>query len=224
MNLVTNTEDENEIIDSPLTVFRNEFVGLMDLFANCQTVMDYLDCHQGWFCRCAHPFQADPIGENGYAIGVGRIGAFGFKVDPRVGLHLLPQDQGVYRICTIPIPDQEPQGYEVDFQAEMFLREDAVPPEYETPIEVMTKVEWHLLLTVSLRFPRFIHRLPAQTIQSTGDNILAMVVRRVSNSLTKKVQADFHRTHNISVPKKYKYQPSKTVALIHQDESSTSLS
>ncbi len=205
---------ESETVDegSPLTVFRNEFVGLMDLFADRKTVMNYLDCHQGWFCRCAHPFQADPIGENGYAIGVGRIGAFGFKVDPRVGLHLLPQDEGVYRILTIPIPDQEPQGYEVDFRAEMYLKEDDVPPEYESPIELMTKVEWNLLLTVSLRFPRFIHRLKPETIQSTGDNILAMVVRRVSNSLTKKVQSDFHRTHGIEVPKKYKYQPTKKVS------------
>ena len=211
---MTNSSPETETVDldSPLTIFRNEFVGLMDLFADRQTVMQYLDRHQGWFCRCAHPFQAEPIGENGYAIGVGRIGAFGFKVDPRVGLHLLPQAEGVYRIVTIPIPDQEPQGYEVDFQAEMYLKEEAVPPEYECPIELMTKVEWHLLLTVSLRFPRFIHRLPAETIQSTGDNILAMIVRQVSNSLTRKVQRDFHRTHGIEVPKKYKYNPAKTVA------------
>ncbi len=209
---MTNPESETVDEGSPLTIFRNEFIGLMDLFADRKTVMNYLDCHQGWFCRCAHPFQADPIGENGYAIGVGQIGAFGFKVDPRVGLHLLPQDEGVYRILTIPIPDQAPQGYEVDFRAEMYLKEDSVPPEYETPIELMTKVEWNLLLTVSLRFPRFIHRLKPETIQSTGDNILAMVVRRVSNSLTKKVQADFHRTHRIEIPKKYKYQPTKKVS------------
>lgn len=194
----------------------------MDLFADRQTVMDYLDRHQGWFRRCAHPFKADPIGDNGYAIGVGKIGAFGFKVDPRVGLHLLPQDQGVYRICTIPIPDQEPQGYEVDFKAEMYLREDVVPPEYETDIKIMTKVEWHLVLTVSLRFPPFIHRLPQETIQSTGDAILAMIVRRVSNSLTKKVQADFHHSHDIKLPKKYRYDPAKTVASIRPGESSPS--
>ncbi|MFN3361857.1 MAG: DUF1997 domain-containing protein [Pseudanabaenaceae cyanobacterium] len=213
---------DNQLDLPPLTVFRHEFVGRMDLFADRQTVMDYLDRHQGWFRRCAHPFRADPIGENGYAIGIGKIGAFGFKVDPRVGLHLLPQEQGVYRICTIPIPDQEPQGYEVDFRAEMYLQEEPVPPAYETDIPLMTKVEWHLLLTVSLRFPPFIYRLPQETIQSTGDAILAMVVRRVSNSLTRKVQADFHHTHNIQVPKKYKYDPSKTVVSIRQGESSPS--
>lgn len=209
---MTNPEAEMVEEGSPLTIFRNEFIGLMDLFADRQTVMNYLDCHQGWFCRCARPFQADPIGENGYAIGVGQLGAFGFKVDPRVGLHLLPQDGGVYRILTIPIPDQAPQGYEVDFQAEMRLKEDEVPSEYESPLELMTRVEWNLLLTVSLRFPPFIHRLSPETIQSTGDKILAMIVRRVSNSLTKKVQLDFHRTHGIEVPKKYKYQPTKTVS------------
>jgi hypothetical protein len=143
-------------------------------------------------------------------MGVGRVGAFGFYVDPRVGLDLLPAENGIYRIRTIPIPDQEPQGYEVDFRAEMRLEErsllDAYPQEQLAGTTVLTSVEWDLDLTVTLQFPAFIHRLSMDTIQKTGDGVLAFVVKRVSKSLTAKVQNDFHKTHGIKVPKKVKIQ------------------
>lgn len=198
------TGDRTDLEIMPPTVFRNHYVGYMHLHADVQTVMDYLDTHQGWFRRCAKPFKADPIGTTGYAMGVGRVGAFGYHVDPRVGLDLLPQENGVYRIKTIPIPDQEPQGYEVDFQAEMRLLEAPVEPKQQINGAVMTSVEWDLDLTVTLQFPRFIHRLPQDVIQKTGDGVLAFVVKRVSNSLTAKVQNDFHQTIGVKTPKHHK--------------------
>ena len=192
----------------PITQFHNHYVGYMDLFADQRAVMKYLDAHQGWFRRCAHPFKADPIGETGYAMGVGQVGAIGFKVDPRVGLNLLPPDQNsIYRITTIPIPDQAPQGYEVDFHAEMRLQEKVLDfKTAENPNEnaVMTCIEWDLNLTVSLQFPAFIQRVSKDVIQKTGDNVLGFVVQRVSKSLTPKVQADFHKTHAITIPKQIK--------------------
>jgi hypothetical protein len=182
------------------TIFRNHYVGYMDLLADQETVMHYLDRHEGWFRRCAKPFRADPLGTTGYAMGVGRVGAFGFYVDPRVGLDLLPQEGGVYRIRTIPIPDQEPQGYEVDFQAEMRLLEQPLVVE-DAARGLMTAIEWDLDLTVTLQFPAFILKLPQESIQKTGDGVLAFVVKRVSKSLTAKVQDDFHRSHDIAVPR-----------------------
>ncbi len=190
----------------PPTQFRNHFVGYMNLYADAQTVMAYLDAHQGWFMRCAKPFKADPLGRNGYAMGVGRVGAFGYQVDPRVGLDLWPQDCGVYRIKTIPIPEQEPQGYEVDFQAVMQLLEKPLIEEVSATDSTITCVEWDLNLTVTLQFPKFIHAMPQHLIQKTGDGVLAYVVKKVSNSLTAKVQADFHKTHNITVPKRSGHQ------------------
>jgi len=188
--------------------FYNHYIGYMDLLADQVTVMKYLDAHQGWFRRCAHPFKADPIGETGYAMGVGKVGAMGFQVDARVGLNLLPPDENfVYRITTIPIPNQPPQGYEVDFQAEMRLKEKPL----ESPKEIqlgqnltITSVEWDLHLTVSLQFPNFIQRISADILQKTGDSVLGFVVQRVSKSLTAKVQDDFHKTHTIKVPKHIK--------------------
>ncbi len=188
--------------------FRNHYIGNMDLLADKQTVMKYLDAHQGWFRRCAHPFKADPIGETGYAMGIGQVGALGFKVDARVGLNLLPPDQNcIYRIVTIPIPEQEPQGYEVEFEAEMRLEEKTLElraGEKFGDAPLITAIEWDLNLTVSLHFPNFIQKLAKDMIQKTGDSVLGFIVQRVSKSLTAKVQDDFHKTHEIKVPKQIK--------------------
>ncbi len=190
------------------TAFHNHFIGHMDLLADQRTVMKYLDAHQGWFRRCANPFKADPIGETGYAMGVGKVGAMGFQVDARVGLNLLPPDENsVYRITTIPIPEQLPQVYDVDFQAEMRLQEQALDVKADHQVgknALMTSVEWDLNLTVTLQFPQFIQRLSQDMLQKTGDGVLGFIVKRVSKSLTAKVQEDFHKTHDIKVPKHIK--------------------
>lgn len=188
--------------------FHNHYIGNMDLLADRQTVMKYLDAHQGWFRRCAHPFKADPIGETGYAMGIGKVGALGFQVDARVGLNLLPPDENnVYRIVTIPIPDQKPQGYEVAFQAEMRLEEKTLELRAGEKLvnePLITGITWDLNLTVSLHFPAFIQKLSKDMIQKTGDSVLGFIVQRVSKSLTAKVQDDFHKTHEIKVPKQVK--------------------
>jgi hypothetical protein len=187
------------------TIFRNHFVGYMDLYGDRATVMEYLDAHQGWFQRCAKPFKAEPLGDNGYAMGVGKVGAFGFFVEPQVGLHLLPQDSGVYRILTVEIPNQPDLGYEVDFHAQMELVEKTTPVEYQNISTLLTCVQWTLDLQVGLRFPQFIRSMSQQWIQNTGDGVLAMVVKRVSNSLTAKVQKDFHHTKGIDLPRKLRH-------------------
>ncbi len=99
------------------------------------------------------------------------------------------QEEGIYRIRTIPIPDYQPPGYDVDYQASLQLIENDA---YTSNAEV-TRVEWELDLVVSLHFPRFIQRLPKSLIQSTGDRLLNQIVRQVSRRLTRKVQEDFHK-------------------------------
>lgn len=202
------SSEQGSDVVSDFKHFHNHYIGNMELLADKQTVMKYLDAHQGWFRRCAHPFKADPIGETGYAMGIGKVGALGFQVDARVGLNLLPPDENcVYRIVTIPIPEQAPQGYEVDFQAEMRLAEKTLEVKAGDKSEdatLITCIEWDLNLTVSLHFPAFIKKLAADMIQKTGDSVLGFIVQRVSKSLTAKVQDDFHKTHEIKVPKQIK--------------------
>ncbi|WP_158535099.1 DUF1997 domain-containing protein [Acaryochloris thomasi] len=184
-----------ELTSRQPTHFRSDFVGCMDLHANPQTVAEYLDQHPEWFVRCAAPIQAIPEGDSGYILSLGRYGSFGFEVEPKIGLNLLPQDEGIYRIETITLPDEAEQTYLVDFQAALQLVDT---PEVASPQQgILTKVEWVLDLGVTLFFPRFIHRLPAQLIQRTGDRLLNQVVKKISTSLTAKVQDDFHQSHGI---------------------------
>ena len=56
-----------------------------------------------------------------------------------------------------------------------------------------TKVEWDLDLSVYIQFPKFIHKLPKQVVQGTGDRALRQIVTQVSRRLTHKVQQDFHQ-------------------------------
>lgn len=192
--------------------FHGAFASCMEMYADAATVAAYLDAHQAWFPRCAQPMTVEQIGENGYALTIGKFGSFGYEVEPKVGLHLLPQDQGVYRIQTIAVPNYNPPGYEVDFQAALqlveteldaaaiaaFKRANAIPPTH------LTRVEWELDLKVMIQFPRFIQALPKSLVQNTGDRLLNEIVRQVSRRLTHKVQEDFHTTTGVPFPRKHR--------------------
>ena len=186
------------LINEP-DVFSSQFVDCMEMNADALTVAQYLDGHQDWFKRCAHPMHVEAIDENSYALIIGHFGAFGYDVEPKVGLNLLPQQEGIYRIETIPVPGAAALGYEVDFQAALRLVEH---PSQCDPAANMTQVQWQLDLHVSIQFPRFIHALPDSLIQNTGDRILRQVVRQVSRRLTHKVQEDFHSSRNLPLPKR----------------------
>jgi Protein of unknown function (DUF1997) len=181
--------ESSPVVETGHMHFRSHFLGAMELKGNAKTVARYLDEHQGWFCRCAHPMTVEPIGAYGYLLTIGRYGSFGFEVEPKIGLHLLPpDDQGVYRIETIPGTSEE-QGYEVDFRAALELVDRSSEGASPQPL---THVEWTLDLNVALVFPKFIRRFPQGLIQGTGDRLLTQIVRQVSRRLTAKVQDDFH--------------------------------
>lgn len=176
-------------------VFSYRFTDAMSMGADLNTVAKYLDAHQGWFTRCAHPMQVSAIGQNGYAITIGKFNSCGYTVEPKIGLELLPPQNGIYRIRTIDIPDYTPPGYEVSFNAQMRL------VEVVNGTTLGTKVEWDLDLSVQIQFPKFIYKLPKKFIQSTGDNVLKQIVTQVSRRLTHKVQQDFHSNLGLKIPK-----------------------
>jgi hypothetical protein len=190
------------------TWFHAQFTDCMELYAGLETVAEHFADHHSWFRRCAQPMKAEPLGENGYDLLIGRFGAFGYKVEARIGLDLLPPDaEDVYRILTIPVPEYEPPGYEVDFRATMKLVEKPVE-EFCSEAEVnnlglpntITGAEWHLDLAVGVKFPRFITKMSQSLIQKTGDNLLDKIVKQVSRRLTYKTQLDFHTTHELPFP------------------------
>jgi hypothetical protein len=94
--------------------FLTAFAGSMAMFAEQAIVADYLQHHQGWFYRCAQPMKAEPLGEHGYILTIGRFGALGFDVEPKMGVILEPPNEGHYFMHTVPIPDEPFLGYEVD--------------------------------------------------------------------------------------------------------------
>lgn len=215
MDSSTPSHDEAVLEHEP-TYFHGYYESCMEMFADAKTVSEYLDLHREWFRRCAHPMKADPLGENGYALTIGQFGSFGYEVEPKIGLDLLPQDHGVYRIQTIPIPDYEAPGYEVDFQAELSLAEVELDPTLYHVVggdrsanlpSTLTRVEWNLQLEVAIQFPRFIHALPKSLVQTTGDRLLHEIVRQVSRCLTHKVQQDFHTTRSLTFAKRRKKFP-----------------
>lgn len=197
------TMSEKDALAAPLgastnvhepVAFHSHTANSMAMNAAPAVVARYLDNHREWFRRCAAPMQVDPIGENGYDLRIGKFGAFGYDVEPRVGLELRPQEAGVYRIHTISVPEAQFLGYEVDFQAEMALSERAFRGQQTT------LVDWSLDLTVLIHFPGFIHALPLSLIQTTGDRLISQIVRQVSRRLTQKVQQDFHDSFGLPYP------------------------
>lgn len=171
--------------------FYTQFEGVMEMYAEADAVRQYLDLHQGWFRRCAAPMQVTPLGENGYDLTIGRFGALGYYVEPKIGLELIPQRNLIYRIETIPIPDYVPPGYQVEFKATQVL--EALPiEELEQADSPITRVSWELDLNVGVCFPKFIRSLSPKLVQRTGDRLIAQIVKQVSRRLTCKVQEDFH--------------------------------
>ena len=192
-------------------VFEASFKGQMDMYSDVNTVAEYLNAHEGWFCRCAQPMKVEPLANNGYVLTVGKYGSFGYEVEPKIGVVLNPAVDRVYLMHTIPIPDCD-EGYEVNYRAAMKLQEIATDlPSPATkklfskkPVtpDRITQVTWDLDLKVRVDFPQFITKLSPGLIQKTGDRLLAQIVRQVSPRLTYKVQQDFHLSHNLPMPPK----------------------
>lgn len=203
---IPSTLDEAEETTQGVTVaiptkFFGSYSDCMEMHASAEIIAEYLDNHACWFSRCAEPMKVETLGQNAYALVIGRFGAFGYEVEPKIGLELLPPEEGVYRIRTIPIPDYQAPGYDVDYWSSLQLIETAVNDSSHNSGKI-TRVEWELHLCVHIHFPKFIQRLPKSLVQSTGDRLLNQVVRQVSRRLTRKVQEDFHKSLGIPFSKK----------------------
>ena len=192
--------------------YASAFADMMEMRAPAAVVADYLDRHEGWFRRCAAPMTVAPLGTQGYVLTLGRFGNFGFEVEPTIGLELLPQEQGVYRILTVPVPDADEalQGlYDVDFNASLRLEESSGPEVSHEEVDRMlrhTLVRWQLDLSVWIRLPKMINLLPESLVQSSGDHLLRQIVRQISRRLTWKVQEDFHASHGLPCPPRRRAQ------------------
>jgi hypothetical protein len=191
--------------DPRVRCYSSQFADLMEMRAPAAVVGTYLDRHEGWFRRCAAPMGVAPLGRSGYVLTLGRFGNFGFEVEPTIGLELLPQQEGVYRILTVPsVAAQagglEEQLYDVEFNAVLELDQE------QSAEQPFTEVRWQLDLSVWIKLPGVVTLLPEGLVQSSGDHLLRQIVRQISRRLTWKVQEDFHASHNLACPPRRRAQ------------------
>jgi len=195
--------------DPRLRCYSSSFSDLMEMWAPAEVVAAYLDHHEGWFRRCAAPMTVRPLGNNGYSLTLGRFGNFGFEVEPTIGLELLPQDRGVYRIATVASEQPETlleRLYDVEFNASLKLQEQLNPEDEIDGSALSTAVLWDLDLNVWIQIPKVIALLPDGLVQTSGDHLLRQIVRQISRRLTWKVQEDFHASHGLQCPPRRRAQ------------------
>ena len=202
---------KEEIGQSKNFHFQTNFEGYMEMYCDADRVAEYLDRHQDWFINCAKPMVAIPLGDNGYTLTIGRFGSFGYEVEAKINAVMRSIGKGQYIMHTVTIPNYQPPGYKVDYQAILKLTEiptKSVLAKIDNKRSIsqlserITKVDWELNLAVAINFPQFIHKLPCSLIQNTGNRLLSQIVRQVSPLLTYKVQKDFHDSHNLPIPGK----------------------
>ncbi|BAW96595.1 hypothetical protein NIES970_15280 [[Synechococcus] sp. NIES-970] len=200
--------------ETPPMHFVTHYRGIMQMYAPLEAVAEYLARHGGWFHRCAKPMQVEPFTDNGYILTVGRFGNFGYEVEPRLAVVFEPPVDNAYRMYNVPLPEGQPQGYAIDYDAVMCL--DHLPWDQvlatdtqarkmlgDRPMPpVITQVNWELNLQVLVQFPKFIYKLPQGLLKSTGDRLLSTIISQVSPRLTFKVQQDFHDCLNLPLPTK----------------------
>ncbi|MBF2056755.1 MAG: DUF1997 domain-containing protein [Cyanobacterium sp. T60_A2020_053] len=194
--------------------FSTQFRGSVDMYGEPKRVTEYLNDHQGWFVRCALPMKAEPFGDNGYTLIIGRYGAFGYEVEPQMSVILEPPHSGRYAMYSVHNPDFNHEGYEVNYHSQMEIVGIELTEMDESISEVwqqksidylskeFTRINWQLDLQVKVRFPKFIYKLPHNLIQKTGDNLLIQIIKQVSPRLSFKIQKDFHTRFDLPLPPK----------------------
>lgn len=188
--------------DQAVEVLERSYAGGLQLYSDPDQVRDYLADHSGWFCRCAHPIQTEPLGADGYILNLGNYRFFEQVVMPRFGLFLIAEPTGGYWIQTIREIETHSLGYEVDFHSEMTLVD--APTVAEIPKHLVnsdsrksTWIVWNLKLVVTVYLPRVIQKLPRSLVRAVAFRLLDQTVRQISRRLSTKVQTDFHQTRQI---------------------------
>lgn len=196
----------------PIMSFQTRFAGIMEMYSDRQTVCEYLNDHQGWFIRCAEPMKVTRFGNNGYTLTIGNYGAFGYNLEPQMTVILEAPQNDNYSMYSVANPQLSKSTYEVHYRSDLNIKsiplsqaDKAIKKVYkkqglEKLPESITKINWQLQLQVNIQFPAFIYKLPTSMINSTGNRVLAQIVKQISPRLSYKVQKDFHSRLNLPIP------------------------
>jgi Protein of unknown function (DUF1997) len=74
-NLAEAEDTQTEADAGIPTKFYGRYSDFMEMYAPVHTVTEYLNSHTSWFSRCAEPMKVQQLGENGYALIIGRFGS-----------------------------------------------------------------------------------------------------------------------------------------------------
>lgn len=207
------TDKKSQVISNTPMIFHTSFTGSMEMYGDEETVSKYLSNHQGWFIRCAEPMKVRAFGENGYTLSVGKYGAFGYNLEPQMSVILETPESNRYSMYSVANPQfDKTSNYEVNYRSNLQIESIPVSQASQGIEKVyrqkglnnlphqITKIHWTLNLTVKIQFPNFIYRLPTSMIQSTGNRLLAQIVKQISPRLSYKVQKDFHSRCDLPIP------------------------
>jgi hypothetical protein len=183
---IADISETNWETEAPVT-FQTAFFGRMEMYSDGETVANYLNAHQDWFCRCARPMTVEPLNDRGYTLTIGRFGSAGYEIEPKIAVVLEPPKGRVYEMYTVPVPNYQPVGYDIDYQAVMELEEVSA-----IEVEGLTKVYQKHYKNTQQTAPD----------KSTGEGLITQVVKQVSPRLTYKVQQDFHSSLELPLPPK----------------------
>ena len=213
-NVIANGANNKSLnsMAKPAMAFQTKFAGIMEMYSDRVTVAEYLKDHQVWFSQCAEPMKVQAFGDDGYTLSIGNYGAFGYHLEPQMSVMLETSDGDTkYKMYSVTNSQYE-ANYDVNYCSVMDLHAipttDAVTKVSKiyrqegiknVPSEI-TKIDWTLSLSVNIRFPNFIYKLPQSVIKSTGNRVLSQIVKQISPRLSYKVQKDFHDRHRLPIP------------------------
>ncbi len=166
--------------------------GRVDLQTDRFTLAHYLHHHAEWIERCFKPLKVFPLSPETYKLQFFRIGGLGFELEPCFGIKIWPEQNSVFRLSSIELPEEEGLPYSVDCLS--YFRLEELDPE---PLqEPLTRVHWDLKLDIWMQLPGFLQALPYSLVYRVGARVVNQVTRSMSDRLTHNVCTDFYRSVN----------------------------
>ena len=171
--------------------------GRVDLETDQDTLAHYLHDHSEWIERCFKPLKVLPLSPETYKLQFFRIGGLGFELEPCFGVRIWPEQNNVFWLSSIDLPEEEGLPYTVDCLS-YFRLEELDPAQHQDrkyrPAEALTRVHWDLKLDIWMQLPGFLQALPYAFVYRVGTWVVHQVTRSMSDRLTHNVCTDFYRS------------------------------
>lgn len=164
--------------------------GRVDLETDRLTLAHYLHDHAEWIERCFKPLKVFPLSPETYKLQFFRIGGLGFELEPCFGVKIWPEQDSVFWLSSIDLPEEEGLPYSVDCLS-YFRLEELDLDSHHGPL---TRVHWDLKLDIWMQLPGFLQALPYPLVYRVGARVVNQVTRSMSDRLTHNVCTDFYRS------------------------------